>query len=293
MINAFTPAESTASPADCTGETSAATRRGALGTDVKLLTAQVCYQARLLLSNPRGLVIGVGLPIILLVASKGKAGRPDVAGYAVFGLTMTAWNTYGLRLVAARESGVLKRWRSTPLPRWCYFVGSILASAVVAVLAGTATVIAALLIYGRHFGDGQHVYLTGDGTLAVVAVCFLGAVAFAGAVTALTSVIPSVEAALPTLMLIYFPLVIVSGVLFSITEPGWLSTIVSYLPAQPLVDAMTRVVRHTSGDGFIPMRDVLVLASWAIGGVLAAVVVFRWEPHRAASARGRAERSPR
>jgi ABC-2 type transport system permease protein len=260
-------------------------------TDVQLLAAQIRYQARLLLSNARGLVIGVGLPIILLVASKGKSGHPDVSGYAVFGLTMTAWNTYGLRLVAARESGVLKRWRATPLPRWCYFVGSILASAVVAVLAGTATVIAALLIYGRHFGDSQHVYLTGVGTLALVTVCFLGALAFAGTVTALTSVIPSVEAALPTLMLIYFPLVIVSGVLFSITEPGWLSTVVSYLPVRPLVDSMTRVVWHTPGDGSIPIRDIVVLASWAIGGILGAVVFFRWEPHRQASTKDRVDGS--
>ncbi len=265
--------------------------RSPLPSALLLLAAQVRYQAKLLLSSPRGLVIGVGLPIILLVASKGKAAHPDVAGYAVFGLTMTAWSTFGMRLVAARESGVLKRWRATPLPRWCYFVGSILATALVSVAAGTATVLAAFLIYGHNLGDGPHVYVTGAGAAAVVGVCFLGALAFAAATTALTSFVPSVEAALPTLMLTYFPLIIVSGVLFSIAEPHWLSTLASYLPAQPLVDAMTKVVRHTPGEGFVPLRDDVVLACWAVGGLVAAVALFRWEPHRPTASRRRSAKA--
>lgn len=260
-------------------------RASPLPPAVRLLGTQIRYQAKLLLSSPRGLVIGVGLPIILLVASKGKAAHPDVAGYAVFGLTMTAWTTFGMRLVAARESGVLKRWRATPLPRWCYFVGSILATALVSVAAGTATVLAAVLFYGRNLGEGPHVYLTGAGAAAVVGVCLIGALAFAAAATALTSFVPSVESALPTLMLTYFPLIIVSGVLFSIAEPHWLSTFASYLPAQPLVDALTRAVRHDAGGGSVPLRDVAVLAGWALGGLVAAVALFRWDPHRTTAVR--------
>lgn len=284
-MNALVPAESSICHTQAEVAAAAVAHRDGSPAIIRLLGTQIRYQMRLLLSSPRGLVIGVGLPIILLVASKGKDAHPDVAGYAVFGLTMTAWNTFGLRLVAARESGVLKRWRATPLPRWCYFVGSILASAFVAVLAGTATVLTAFLTYGRHLGEGPHVYLTTGGAFAIAGVCLLGALAFAGAVTAVTSIVPSVEAALPTLMLIYFPLVIVSGVLLAITEPHWLSTLADYLPAQPLVDAMTRVVRHTPGSGSIPLRDVGVLAAWAVGGVLIASVLFRWEPHRPRSTR--------
>ncbi len=103
----------------------------------RLLAAQIGYQARLLASG-RAIAIGVAFPVILLIASHGahaQTNAADVAGYAAFGLTLTAWNTYGVRLVAAREAGVLKRWRATPLPRWCYFVGRIAASVVVAVTA--------------------------------------------------------------------------------------------------------------------------------------------------------------
>lgn len=247
----------------------------------KLLVAQIGYQVRLLISSGRAIAVGVGLPVILLVASKGKDTRPDVAGYAVFGLTITAWSTYGVRLVAAREEGVLKRWRATPLPRWCYFLGRILATALVAVLAGAVTVAAAVLFYGSHFGDGPGTQLTVTAAFAIVAVLFLGAFAWAATATALTSVIPTVEAAFPTLIFVYFPVIIVSGVLFTnISEPHWLSTFATYLPAQPLIDAVTHAVRHAAGAPFLPIRDVIVLACWAIGGLLAAIALFRWEPHR-------------
>ncbi len=283
---AATAASPVAHAATNTAADTTGTKTGRLPSEGKLLVTQIRYQVRLLLSSGRAIAVGVGLPVILLVASKGKDTRPDVAGYAVFGLTITAWSTSGVRLVAAREDGVLKRWRATPLPRWCYFLGRILATALVAVMAGAVTVAAALVFYGSHFGDGPDTQLTVTAALAILAVLFLGAVAWAAAATALTSVIPTVEAAFPTLIFIYFPVIIISGVLFTnISEPHWLSTLATYLPAQPLIDAVTHAVRHAAGAPFLPVRDVIVLACWAAGGLLGAIVLFRWEPQRSTQRR--------
>jgi ABC-2 type transport system permease protein len=245
-----------------------------------LLVAQVRYQARKLLASGRSLAVGFGLPVILLVASHGRGNHPDVAGYAAFGLTIIVFTSYGVRLVADREAGILKRWRATPLPRWCYFLGRILASAIVGVMAGAATIAAAALFYGSHLGDGPSVHLTGTAIAAIVAALILGALAWAAVATAVTSLIPTVDAAAPILMLTYFPVVIISGVLGTISEPHWLSTLATYLPAQPLIDALVHTVHHTAGAPLLPTRDVVVLACWAVGGILAAVILFRWEPHR-------------
>jgi len=240
----------------------------------RLLAAQISYQARLLASG-RAITIGVGLPVILLIASHSSqthTDAADIAGYAAFGLTMTAWNTYGVRLVAAREAGVLKRWRATPLPHWCYFLGRILATVGVAVLAGAATVAAGVLLYGSH--------LSVSGTLAALVALMLGALAWAATATALTAAIPTIEAAAPTFMLTYFPVIIISSTLGGISEPHWLSTIASYLPAQPLVHALSSSLGHTPGHALLPGRDLVVLAAWSIAGLAAAVATFRWEPHR-------------
>jgi ABC-2 type transport system permease protein len=247
----------------------------------RLLAAQIGYQARLLASG-RAITIGVAFPVILLIASHGNHARAgtdvaEVAGYAAFGLTLTAWNTYGVRLVAAREAGVLKRWRATPLPRWCYFLGRMAATVVVASAAGAATVAAAVLLY--------HLHLTFVAALGVLAAFVLGAFAWAATATALTAVIPTVEAASPTLMLTYFPVIIISGIFGFIDEPHWLSTVASYLPAQPLANAVATALGHTAGHPLLPARDLIVLAAWAAAGLVVAGATFRWEPHRPAGRR--------
>jgi ABC-2 type transport system permease protein len=240
----------------------------------RLLAAQIGYQARLLASG-RAVTIGVGLPVILLIASHGNSSRTTaatLAGYAAFGLTLTAWNTYGVRLVAAREAGVLKRWRATPLPRWCYFLGRIVASVVVAVVAGAATVTASVLLYNTH--------LSVTDALAALVVFVLGAFAWATTATAITGLVSTVEAAAPTMMLTYFPVIVISGVFGSISEPHWLASIATYLPAEPLVHAVAGALGHHAGSTLLPVRDLVVLGAWAISGLALAVATFRWEPHR-------------
>jgi ABC-2 type transport system permease protein len=241
----------------------------------RLLAAQVSYQARLL-AGGRTITIGIGLPVILLIASHGNhthTTNAAIAGYAAFGLTLTAWNTYGVRLVAAREAGVLKRWRATPLPRACYFLGRILATVLVAVIAGAATVAAGVLLY--------HTHLTATAVLGALITFVLGALAWAATATALTAAIPTVEAAAPTLMLTYFPIIIISGIFGDISEPHWLTTIASYLPVQPLAHA----VATSFGHAWPSARDLTVLSVWAIAGIAIAVATFRWEPHRPAQQR--------
>lgn len=144
---------------------------------------------------------------------------------------------------------------------------------LVAVLAGAVTIAVAALFY--------HLHLTLSATLGVLAVFVLGAAAWAAAATALTAAIPTVEAATPILTLIYFPLIIISGMLGSISEPHWLSTVASYLPAQPLIAGATHALHHTHGTPLLPTRDIVVLAAWAGTGIAIAVLSFRWEPHRA------------
>ncbi len=240
-----------------------------------LLLAQIRYQTRLLLANGRAVVIGIGLPILLLISSTrhSHASASDVAGRAVFGLTLIAWNTYGVRTVAAREAGILKRWRATPLPRSCYFLARILATVLVSVLAGAATVAAAVALYGTH--------LTGVGALATLAVFILGAAAWAGPATALTSVVSTVDSGGVAFLARLPPdCHRVSGVLGSISEPHWLHTIATYLPAEPLAHAATSALGHSAGMTLLPARDLLVLAAWAVVGLAVAVATFRWEPHR-------------
>ncbi len=120
----------------------------------------------------------------------------------------------------------------------------------------------------------------------VVALVF-GAFAWAAAATAVTALIPTVEAAAPTFLLIYFPIILVSGIFGSISEPHWLATIATYLPAEPLTNAVAAALGHTAGHGLLPARDLIVLAAWTVAGLAVAGLTFRWEPHRPSPRTGR------
>jgi ABC-2 type transport system permease protein len=249
-----------------------------LPNTAKLLAAQVSYQFRLLLATPSALAISVGLPVILLIVGNARHvsdGPEIVGGYAVFGLTMTAWNTHGVRLVSARELGILRRWRAAPLPPWCYFAGRIIATSLFATLAALVTLLAGIWFDG--------VSLSAAAAASVLPVLIVGSLAWAAASTAMSSVVPGMGNASPVFLLTYFPVVLVSGALGPISgEPHWLTTLASYLPAEPVIDTLSRALRHVP---VFSAHDLLVLTAWVIIGLVVASIRFRWEPNRPAQHR--------
>ena len=80
-----------------------------------LLLGQLSHQIRLVLRTPRAMSTGLVLPVLLLLvnSSGGQVAPARLAASAVLGTTMTAWTTHGIGVVAARESGVMKRWRGS------------------------------------------------------------------------------------------------------------------------------------------------------------------------------------
>jgi ABC-2 type transport system permease protein len=258
-------------------ETVTAPAPGRLPGTGRLLLAQVRYQLRLLLRTPRALGAGVAIPALLLLLSPnpGHGGVPaaHLAGLAVLGVTVTAWVTHGIGLVAAREAGVLKRWRATPLPPWCYLAGRICATVLVAIAAAAVTVVLGVAHDGAHLSAGAAV-----GLLVAVA---LGALAWAASATAVTGVIPNVAGASPILTLTYLPVILVSGTFGALGgQPHWLTTLAGLLPAQPMIDAATHALQQPAGPPLGPGHDLAVLAAWAAAGLAASLVVFRWEPSR-------------
>jgi ABC-2 type transport system permease protein len=224
-----------------------------------VIAAQLAYQLRLLLRTPRAVYAGVLLPLLLLVLREsGEHGTQTqlVTGLAVLGVLSTAYVTHASGLVAAREAGVLKRWRATPLVRWKWFAGRIGATVALATASGAATVAAAALFYGAHAGAGMLV--------AIVA----GAITWASLGTAVSGLIPSSDAAWPLLAATYLPLLLLSGAFGDAAgSPG----VMRWLPAEPLIDAASNP---------LSVHDLAVLAAWAIAGVLASQRLFRWQPRQ-------------
>jgi len=258
---------------------------------IPVIGGQLRYQLTLLLRTPRTLMAGLILPGALLALQLGRVQHigqgaaadllaARVAGLVVLGATSVAYLTHASSLIVAREDGILRRWRATPLPSWGYFAGRITAAVLIADVASLILVLVGVAMAGLH--------LTAAGVVSLLVASTIGSLALAAAGTAITRLIPSAQGANQLLALTYIPLIIFSGGFGSLSGlPDWLNTLMSYLPAQPMIDALTRALEPAaSGSGFVlPGRDLAVLATWAVGSLLLSVRFFQWDPHRPQHAR--------
>jgi len=248
-----------------------------------VLASQIRYQLTLLMRNPRAIAAGLILPGALLALERGSAqhitmaqAAPKIAGLVALSAIAIAYFSHANGLVVAREDGVLRRWRVSPLPAWAYFAGRIAATMLVTAAAGLILVLVAVGMTGVH--------LTAHAVLGLLVVDLLGALALAAAGTAITAVIPSAQSAQPMLMLTYIPLIVLSGAFGAIQSlPHWVNTAMTYLPVQPAIDAASRALQHNGA--MMSAHDLAVLVGWVAGGLLLSFWCFRWDPHRPAHAR--------
>jgi len=263
-----------------------------------MVAGQVRYQLTLLMRTPRTLMAGLILPGALLALQLGRVQHighgaaadvlaARVAGLVVLGAMSVAYLTHASSLIVAREDGILRRWRATPLPTWGYFAGRIAAAVLIADAAALILVLVGAAMAGLH--------LTGAGIASLLVASTAGSLALAAAGTAITRLIPSAQGANQLLALTYIPLIIFSGGFGGLSGlPHWLNTLMSYLPAQPMINAVTRALETGTGQsGFaLPGRDLVVLAAWAVGCLLLSVRFFQWDPHRPRHARAAGAKNP-
>jgi len=116
---------------------------------------------------------------------EGKPIRWDIlAGLISYGCANTAFAGVAIQLVIRRESGILKRLRSTPLPPRIYVAALLVSTLFVFALQTVAIFLIGRALYGTPFPSDI-------GSLAVTVV--IGAAVFAALGTAAASLIRSAE----------------------------------------------------------------------------------------------------
>jgi ABC-2 type transport system permease protein len=253
-------------------------------TALRLIAGQVRYQLRLLARSPIAAFATLVIPLMVLLAvgllyngsSVGSRGNipyiqfftPAMVAFA----TVTACYTGVITsTILARELGILKRLRSTPLPPWAYMGGRLVAAAFVTVASTVAVIAVGAGVYGFHFmwSALPAVALT----LALAIVCFC---ALALAVTVL---IPTAEAALPIAWGTLLPLCFVSDVFQPIAgAPEWLRATAGSFPVKALADQLERLFNPTAHGPMLDARHLELMLVWTIGATLFALVAFRWDP---------------
>jgi ABC-2 type transport system permease protein len=192
-----------------------------------------------------------------------------LAGLIGYGCANTAFAGLAIQLVLRRESGILKRLRSTPLPPATYVAALLVSTLIVFALQTVALFLLGRALYGTPFPSDVG---------SLVATVVIGAAAFAALGTATASLIHSAEGSSAVVNFILLPMAFLSGA-FGPTKgyPSVLRAIGDVLPLKYFVKLVYAVYLH--GHGFWTQPGALaVLAAWGAVGLVVTVLRFQWEP---------------
>jgi ABC-2 type transport system permease protein len=192
-----------------------------------------------------------------------------LAGLICYGCANTAFAGLAIQLVLRRESGVLKRLRSTPLPPATYIMALLISTLIVFGLQTVALFLLGRALYGTPFPPDY---------ASFVVVIVIGAAAFAALGTATAAAIRSAEGSSAVVNFILLPMAFVSGA-FGPTKgyPAFLRAIGDVLPLTYLVKLVNAVYLHGQGVWTQP-EALLILAGWGVAGLLFTIFKFGWEP---------------
>lgn len=266
----------------------------------KLATTETAVQLRLLRRNPLSVLFTVALPLLLLplldalnggtrvrlpAAPSGvpgpgvdEFGTADWMQYATpaiaaFAVVAACFANLAIRTAVAREHGVLKRVRGTPLPPSAHLTGRILSNAAVAVFVALTTMAAGWAAYGVEMAVADLPVLIG--------LVVLGAAAFSALGLAATGIVPNSDAAPAIVYALLFPLAFLSNVFYPPElAPDWMQRTSEALPLGPFVSGAVGAVTPTATGSGVLLDEVAALLGWGAFGAIVAVATFRWVPNR-------------
>jgi ABC-2 type transport system permease protein len=245
----------------------------------KLMSTEI----KLTMRRPRGLIVALGVPFILLVifGSLPSTTRPVAAfgGVSFFNVYVPTLLLFVLiaiglvvmpqQLATYRQQGVLRRMSTTPVPPSWLLAAQMAVNVGFAVIAITVLLGAGAGAYGLTMPSSVGGYLVFLLALALTGVATLGL----GLCVAAVVGTPQVAAAISGVM--FYVLAFFSGLYVPLQEihSPVVSTIAKILPTGVGFTAV-----HDAFSGHSPgVEPLLVLAAWAVACTVLAARLFRWE----------------
>lgn len=262
------------------------THRFPIRSDLALVARQVEFEQRAFWRNRSRAFFSVGFPLVFLVVFNAINGSHHidelggisyatwfVPGILAYGLIMATFTNLAVSTAVARDSGILKRLRGTPLPTWAFVAGR-----VGSTLVTSAVLVAATVGLGVFAYDVEIRWSTIVGLVVTLA---LGSICFTTLGLAVTAIIPNAEAAPAIVNLLVLPLTFISGIWMVLSgAPGWLETIAKIFPVRALAHGLQHAFDPaTTGNGIVWL-DLMVLTIWTVVGLRVCQRWFRWESKR-------------
>lgn len=260
---------------------------------------QVTYQLKVFVRTPIAVFFTIMLPLMMLLLFNALFGGEDVetpagnwplsqfyvGGLAAFTAVSATFTNLANIVPIRREEGILKRWRSTPLPPWTCIAGFVGAAIIVAAVGTLVMLSVGVVGYGVEFAAGK---VPGAVLTFVVAVA-----AFAALGIAVAAVIPSAEAAPAVANAIILPLAFVSDVFIQMSDPpAWVTMVGDLFPLRPFAQTLQDLFNPFVDGPNLVWHRLVRIGLWGSAGAIVAVARFRWEPVKGTTGGRRRRRAP-
>ncbi|MEU6218029.1 ABC transporter permease [Streptomyces sp. NPDC047022] len=197
------------------------------------------------------------------------------------GIMSTSFQSLGISIAVERDERVLRRLRGTPMPPAAYFLGKIWLVLFTGVLETAILLLVGTTVYGVDLpSDAQKWFDFGwIFVLGLTGCALLG--------IAISSVPRSAKSASSVVVLPFLVLQFISGVYISVGSiPDWMLNIGALFPLKWLCQGLrgvflpdsARVLEQAGSWEF--GKVALVLAAWAVGGLVLCLLTFRWKARR-------------
>jgi ABC-2 type transport system permease protein len=258
-----------------------------------MVMRQIRYQITYFFRVPVALFFTLILPVVMLVLFNAIFGDNTITvnggewpirqfytgGLAAYTAVSATYSNIGNMVPIRRDEGILKRWRSTPLPTWTYMAGFIGASIVIAFSGVVLVLTMGVVLYDLE--------VDAEKMPAAFVTLLVGVASFAALGMALVSMIKSASSSAAVVNATILPLAFISDVFVATDDDSALASIANLFPLKPFVNAFQGCFNpFVEGSGFEPGKLAFV-AAWGLVGAVIAVKRFTWEPSGAAPRRGR------
>lgn len=194
----------------------------------------------------------------------------DYTFSGIMGFVLLSLGVFGPTTVFPRlkQRGVLRRYQTTTLKVWQYFLGNVLSQTAIGLLAVTVMYTVAVTVFGLQ--------MRGD-YLSFAFVVIFGTVLMFGIGLSLGGWAKNENQSAPLAQLVALPMMFLSGVFFpTFLMPEFLQSITGFIPLTPIIESIRLVI--TEGKTVFDLGpQMAIMLGWTIVIYIVAFKVFRWE----------------
>ena len=252
-----------------------------------LSVRQARYEMRAFWRNPAAAFFTFIFPLMFLFIFNSVFGDGDipvpggtvdtstfyVPAIMAFSVISATYTNISMTVVYARDEGLLKRVRGTPLPPLAYFIGRILQAIGVTLILVVIVISAGIVLYGAELEPEKVPWL--------IVTLIVGSACFCALGLAITGFVPNADAAPAVINASILPLLFISNVFIPTQDaPAWINHVASVFPVSHFANSLIAAFNpFESGSGF-DLVSLAVMAAWGVLGTVIAVRYFTWEPRK-------------